>query len=187
MRSLALLPVPVIAALALAAAPAAAQSQGQMEAEPEPVRLTGMTLDHWRGASGALLRPTLRRTSFTGWRPGSDLALVIFPDGISVNPPGLVVGLQAGIAQPIHAGPATFLLKGGGTGLVAIGFQGGGTPLHLVPGLQVGLGLLLETDAKSTMRFDVTRHWYRSNGYWYEVLSFGIGFSAVRRRSDRSH
>ncbi len=160
----------------LGAGPLAAQ------APAEPVRLFGMTLDHWRGSSGALLRPTLRHTSYSRGRPGADLALVIFPDGISFSPPGLVLGLQAGVAHPVSAGSATLLLKGGGAGIVAAAIHSGGPGVHLVPGLQVGLGLLVEVDSKSTLRLDVTRHVYRSNGHSYPVLSFGVGFAGGRRR-----
>jgi hypothetical protein len=173
MRSLALLALLGV----LGAGPLVAQ------APAERVRLSGMTLDHWRGTSIAHLRPTLRLTSYSRRGPGADLALVIFPDGISFSPPALVLGLQAGLAQPVPLGPATLLLKGGGAGIVLGAISAEGPLLRLAPGLQAGLGLFVPVDSKSILRLDLTRHVYRSNGHSYDVLSFGIGFAGGRRRA----
>ena len=175
-RGVALALLPALAVLA--STPAAAQ------ARTESVRLTGMTLDHWSGAGQALLRPTLRLTKYSGRRPGADLAVAIFPDGISLNPPALVVGLQAGLAQPVPIGPGALLVKAGGAGIVAAGVQAEGGFFHLVPGIQAGLGALIPVDRKSTLRLDVTRHVYPSVGGSWALWSFGFGFAGGLRPSE---
>ena len=158
----------------LAMAPALAQGPG------ERVRLVGLTFDHWRGASGpALLRPTLRLTTYSRGGPGAEFALGTCPDGISIHPPGVVVGLQAGLAHPVHAGPVTFLLKAGGAGIAVAGILPDSRLFRLFPGLQAGLGLLLPVDRKTTLRLDVTRHRYSD---WRGGWSFGVGFSGGLRR-----
>jgi hypothetical protein len=169
----------VLQALALATGLTTAQAQ----TTPERTRLRGVTFDHWRGVAGpALLRPTFRLTTYRGRGPGADLALVFFPDGISIKPPVVTVGLQAGLAQPIVVGPAVLLLKAGGAGLASVGLLPDQRFFHLVPGVQVGMGLLLPVDNKSALRFDVTRHAYRTSFYRYRVWSFGVGFSGGLRR-----
>ena len=171
MRPIALL----LLCLHLPIAPALAQ-----EAPTGRVRLVGLTFDHWRGASGpALLRPTVRFTSYARHGPGVELAVVTFPDGISISPPGVVVGLQAGLAQPVHAGPATLLLKAGGAGIAVAGLLPDSRLFRLFPGFQAGLGVLLPVDRKTTLRLDVTRHRYTD---WGETWSFGFGFSGGLRR-----
>ena len=163
---------------------AAALTTAQAQTAPERTRLPGVTFDHWRGVSGpALLRPTLRLTTYRGGGPGTDFALVVFPDGISVKPPAVTVGFQAGLAQPIAAGPAVLLLKAGGAGLVSVGLLPDQHLFQLVPGVQAGMGLLVPVDRKSALRFDVTRHAYRTSYYRYSVWSFGVGFAAGLRRN----
>ena len=174
-RRIAFALVPALALLAATAAPAPAQARA------ESVRLTGMTLDHWSGAGPALLRPTLRLTKYSGRRPGADLALAIFPDAISFHPPALIVGLQAGLAQPVAIGPGALLVKVGGAGIVAAGVQAEGAFFHLVPGIHAGLGALIPVDRKSTLRLDVTRHVYRSAGASWALWSFGFGFAGGLR------
>jgi hypothetical protein len=174
-RRIAFALVSALALLAATAAPAPAQARA------ESVRLTGMTLDHWSGAGPALLRPTLRLTKYSGRRPGADLALAIFPDAISFHPPALVVGLQAGLAQPVAIGPGALLVKVGGAGIVAAGVQAEGAFFHLVPGIHAGLGALIPVDRKSTLRLDVTRHVYRAVGRSSVLWSFGFGFAGGLR------
>jgi hypothetical protein len=146
----------------------------------ESLRLRGVTLDHWSPEVGpALLRPTFRATSLTRGRVGSDFAVVMFPDGISLRPLFVAAGLQAGLAYRLAAEPASLLLKGGGAGIVAAGI--GGVP-HIVPGVHWGLGVLIPLDAKSLIRADLTRHLYISNGRMVGLWSFGIGFTAARKK-----
>jgi hypothetical protein len=168
----------------LTSALATAFNLADAQALPERTRLRGVTFDHWRGAAGpALLRPTLRFTTYTGRGPGADVALVIFPDGISIKPPILTIGLQAGLAQPLPVGPATLLLKAGGAGIATAGLLSDQRLLGLVPGVQAGLGLLIPVDRKSALRLDVTRHVYRTQSYGWRVWSFGVGFAAGLRRT----
>jgi hypothetical protein len=158
--------------LLLAAPAAAAQDR------PQTTGIAGLTLDHWRGAGGpALLRPTLRATKLPRGRPGLDLALVIFPDGISIFPPLLIVGLQAGLAQRVPVGPISLILKGGAAAIVAAGVPTEGALLHVISGVQGGFGLVLPVDRRSSLRLDVTRHVYTSMGYTTGVWSFGAGVS----------
>jgi hypothetical protein len=161
--------------LPLLTAPLAAQ-------EPAgSLRLRGITFDHWDGAGGAaLLRPTLRATNLTRGRLGSDFALVIFPDGISLRPPVLTVGLQAGLAYRIALGPVSLLPRGGGAAIVVAGV-GGEQMLHVIPGVQWGLGLLVPVDSKSLIRADLTRHLYTSDGRSAGFWSVGFGFAAPLR------
>jgi hypothetical protein len=157
---------------------ATALTTAQAQTAPERTRLPGVTFDHWRSVAGpALLRPTLRLTTYRGRGPGADLALVVFPDGISIKPPAVTLGLQAGLALPIAAGPALLLVKAGGAGLVSVGLLPEERLFHLVPGVQAGLGLLVPVDRKSALRFDVTRHAYRTSFYQNRVWSFGVGFA----------
>jgi hypothetical protein len=154
------------------------------QAGQDRTRLGGLTFDHWRGASSpaALLRPTLRLTTYAGGGPGADFALVFFPDGISIMPPILRLGFQAGLVQPVSAGPATLLLKAGGAGIATAGILSDLRFLHLIPGVQAGVGLLIPVDRKSTLRLDITRHWYRTGSYGVSVWSFGFGFAGGLRR-----
>lgn len=164
-------------AVALTAMPALAQTPTQQ------VRLVGFTFDHWRGASGpALLRPTLRFTTYSPRSPGAEFAAVIFPDGISIQPPGVLLGLQGGLTQPIAAGPVTFLPRAGAAAITALGLLADGDLIRVVPGVQAGLGILVPVDRKSTVRLDVTRHAYKSSYGSVGVWSFGFGFSAGLRR-----
>jgi hypothetical protein len=170
----------VLQTLALATALATAQAQ----TTPERTRLHGVTFDHWRGVAGpALLRPTLRLTTYRGKGPGVDLALVVFPDGISIKPPAVTVGLQAGLAQPIVVGPAILLLKAGGAGLTSVGLLPDQHLFQFVPGVQAGMGLLVPVDRKSALRFEVTRHAYRTSFNPPGVWSFGVGFTGGVRRN----
>ena len=163
--------VVVLLSLALAA-PTLAQSPAGR------TKLVGLTLDHWRGSAGpALLRPTLRLTTYPERGPGADLALVFFPDAFSLHPLLLTVGPQAGLALPVRAGPVTRLLKGGAAGIASAGLLFEGGHFRLIPGAQAGLGLLLPVDSKSTVRLDVTRHVYQSSGFRLGVWSFGFGFA----------
>ena len=162
---------------------ASAFTQAHAQARPERTRLNGVTFDHWRGAMGpALLRSTLRLTTYAGRGPGADLALVVFPDGISIKPPILRVGLQAGLAQPVSVGPATLLPKAGVAAIVSAGLLSDNRFLQLLPGMQAGLGLLIPVDRKSALRLDVTRHRYRTSSFGQSVWSLGVGFAAGRRR-----
>ena len=163
------------ALLPLLTAPLAAQ-------EPAgSLRLRGMTFDHWDGAGGAaLLRPTLRATNLTRGSLGSDFALVMFPDGISLRPLVVTVGLQAGLAYRVAVGPVSLLPKGGGAAIVVAG-SGGEQLLHIIPGVQWGLGLLVPVDARSLLRADLTWHLYTSNSRTVGFWSVGFGFAAPRR------
>ena len=171
-----------LALLLLCATPMVTPARAQT---PEPrIRIIGLTFDHWAGDFGAaVLRPTFRLTTYTRKGPGVEFAAVMFPDGISLQPPGLAFGVQAGLAQPVTAGPATFLLKAGGAGIAVAGILADGKLFQLVPGVQAGLGILLPVDRKSTLRLDVTRHVYQPFGARSGVWSFGVGVAggAVRR------
>jgi len=149
-----------------------------------PLRLRGITFDHWDGAGGAaFLRPTLRATNLTRGPLGSDFALVMFPDGISFRPPVITVGLQAGLAYRIGVGPVSLLPRVGGAAIVVAGV-GGEQLLHVVPGVQWGLGLLVPVDAKSLVRVDLTRHLYTSDGRTAGFWSVGFGFAAPRKQRE---
>jgi hypothetical protein len=106
----------------------------------------------------------------------------MFPDGISFDPPALAVGLQAGVTQPVRAGPLTLLPRVGAAGIAFAGILGDRL-FHLVPGIQAGLGLLIPVDQKSTLRLDVTRHRYSRDGYRESGWSFGFGVAGGTRRS----
>jgi hypothetical protein len=106
---------------------------------------------------------------------------VIFPDGISIHPPGVVLGLQAGLTQPIALGPVTFLPRGGAAALTAVGLLADNDLIRIVPGVQAGLGMLIPVDRKSSVRLDVTRHVYRSSYGNLGVWSFGFGVSGALR------
>ncbi len=147
---------------------------------PPTLRLRGITFDHWDAVGSALLRPTLRATNLAGGRIGPDFALTLFPDGISLRPPILTAGIQAGAALRVAAGPASLLLKGGGAGIVSAGLTGDRL-VHLIPGLHWGLSLLLPLDAKSQVHVDFTRHLYVREGLNTGMWSIGFGFAAPRR------
>lgn len=168
----------LLAVSALTSMPAPAQSS------PQRVKLLGFTLDHWRGASGpALLRPTLRFTTYSPRRPGAEFAAVIFPDGISLQPPGMVLSLQGGLTQPIAVGPVTFLPRAGAAAITAFGLLANGDLIRILPGVQAGLGMLIPVDRKSCVRLDVTRHVYKSSYTNLGVWSFGFGVSGALRGS----
>ena len=158
----------------LLTAPVAAQDSAESR------RLRGVTLDHWGpGVGTAVLRPTFRATKLSRGRVGSDFALVMFPDGISLRPLFLAAGLQAGFAYRLVPEPASVLLKGGGAGIAAVG--AGALP-RVIPGVHVGLGLLVPLDARSLIRADLTRHFYTTNGHTLGLWSLGIGFTAARKK-----
>jgi hypothetical protein len=158
--------------LSMVAVPAAAQDQ------PRPAGIAGMTLDHWEGAGGpARFRPTLRLTKLPRGRPGLDLALTIFPDGISIFPPMLIVGLQGGLAQRLPLGKMSLLVKGGAAAIVAGGLSTEDRFVHVVPGVQAGLGALVPIDRRSSIRLDLTRHVYVTPFNTAGVWSFGFGVS----------
>ena len=169
--------LPVVLLSAALAAPAL--SQGPRE----PTRLVGLTFDHWQGTGGsALFRPTLRLTRYPARGPGLDLALAAFPDGIWPYPFLLTLGPQAGVVVPVHVGPVTLLAKGGVAGILTVGPLPGDRMLHLLPGAQAGLGLLIAVDQRSSIRLDVTRHVYRSFDHRAAPWSFGLGVTGGRRR-----
>lgn len=163
--------------LALPSVPALAQGP------PPRIKLVGFTFDHWRGASGpALLRPTLRLTTYTPGRPGIELAAVIFPDGISIQPPAVALGLQVGLTQAVGVGPVTLLPRAGAAAITTVGLLSGSDLIRILPGGQAGLGMLIPVDLKSSVRLDVTRHVYRSSSGDSGVWSFGFGISGRPRR-----
>lgn len=169
MRHLTLLPL--LLALTSATAPA--------QAPPQRAKLVGFTLDHWRGAEGpALLRPTVRFTTYPRRGPGAEFAAVVFPDGISVHPPAVLFGLQAGLTQPLAAGPVTLLPRAGAAAITALGLLSDSDLIRIVPGVQAGLGILVPVDRRSSIRLDLTRHAYRSSYGNFRVWSFGVGVSA---------
>jgi hypothetical protein len=172
-------PLPLLLlAVALTPVPAISQTPAQR------VKLVAFTFDHWRGATGpALLRPTLRFTTYSPRGPGAEFAAVVFPDGISIQPPGVLLGLQGGVVQPITVGPVTLLPRAGGAALTALGLLADSKLIHIVPGVQAGLGVLIPVDRKSTLRLDVTRHVYRSSYDDLRVWSFGFGISGGLRRT----
>jgi hypothetical protein len=146
----------------------------------EPVRLRGITFDHWgRGVGPAPIRPTFRATNLSRGRLGSDFALALFPDGISVRPPFVTVGLQAGLVHRIAVGPVSVLPKGGAAAIVVAG-AGGDQRLHVAPGMHWGLGLLIPLQAKAQLRVDLTRHLYTNTGRTTGLWSVGFGFAATR-------
>jgi hypothetical protein len=165
----------LLAVFALTSIPALAQSS------PQRVKLLGFTLDHWRGSGPALLRPTLRFTTYSSRRPGAEFAAAVFPDGISLQPPGMVLGLQGGLTQPIFVGPVTFLPKAGAAAITAFGLLANGDLIRIIPGAQAGLGMLIPVDRKSRVRLDVTRHVYQSSNTNLGVWSFGFGVSGALR------
>jgi hypothetical protein len=169
---------PLLLALALTSPPALAQTS------PHQVKLVGLTFDHWRGASGpALLRPTFRLAMFSRRGPGAEFAVVVFPDGISIVPPGVLLGLQGGVAQPVAVGPVTFLPRAGAAALTAVGLLADGRFVRIFPGVQAGLGILIPVDRKSVLRLDLTRHVYDSSYDNVRVWSFGFGVSGGLRRA----
>ena len=169
----------LLLAVALWSTPLLAQTPAQR------VKLISLTFDHWRGwASGpSLLRPTLRLTMYSHRRPGFELAAVVFPDGISIKPPGLLLDLQAGLVQPLAAGPVTFLPRVGPAAITAVGLLYDNDLIRIAPGIQAGLGILIPVDRKSTVRLDVTRHVYDSSYERFGVWSFGFGVSSGHRRA----
>ena len=166
--------------LPLLTAPLAAQEPAGL------LRLRGLTLDHWGGAGGAaLLRPTLRANNLTQGQMGSDFALVMFPDGMSFWPPVVTVGLQAGLACRIAVGPVSLLPRGGGAAIVVAGVGGEEQQLHVVPGVQWGVGLLIPLDGKTQLRADLTRHLYVSNSHSVGFWSVGVGLVAALKSVKR--
>jgi hypothetical protein len=158
--------------LSVVAAPAAAQDP------PRPAGIAGMTLDHWEGAGGpARFRPTLRLTRLPRGRPGLDLALTIFPDGISIFPPMLIVGLQGGLAQRIPLGKISLLVKGGAATIAAGGLTREDRFVLVIPGVQAGLGMLVPMDRRSSIQLDLTRHIYHMQVNTTSIWSFGFGVS----------
>jgi hypothetical protein len=148
-----------------------------MAPEAPSVRRRGLTLDHWTGAAGpAILRPTYRHTDLPIGRPGLDRAVAMFPDGMSLRPPLVTADVQIGLAQQIHLGPVSLLLKGGGAALVSAGLLGDRL-LRVIPGVHAGLGLLLPVDARSMLRADLTRHVYTSDGRTVAMWSVGAGLA----------
>ncbi|HUQ15444.1 MAG TPA: hypothetical protein VM094_05280 [Gemmatimonadales bacterium] len=105
---------------------------------------------------------------------------MLFPDGISLRPLVVTAGLQAGLAYRVAVGPVSLLPKGGGAAIV-VAASGGEQLLHIIPGVQWGLGLLVPVDAKSLVRVDLTRHLYTSNSRTVGFWSVGFGFAAPRR------
>jgi hypothetical protein len=167
----------LLLAVTLTPSPAVAQTPAQR------VKLIGLTFDHWSGASSpALLRPTLRFTTYSPRGPGAEFAAVVFPDGISIQPPALLLGLQGGVVQPITVGPVTFLPRAGGAALTLMGLLADKL-IHIVPGVQAGLGVLIPVDRKSTLRLDVTRHVYHSSYDDIGVWSLGFGVTGGLRRT----
>ena len=157
--------------LAVTSVPALAQT-------PQRVKLIALTFDHWQGAAGpALLRPTLRFTTYASRRSGGEFAVAIFPDGISIKPPGAVLGLQGGLTHPLAVGPVTLLPRAGAAAMTALGLLADNDLIRIIPGVQAGLGVLIPVDRKSCIRLDLTRHVYRSGSARVGVWSFGFGVS----------
>ena len=122
----------------------------------------------------------MRATNLIEGRLGPDLALALFPDAISFLPPAAAVGLQAALAYRVAVGPVSLLPKAGAAGIL-LAQMGGERPLHLIPGVQCGLGLLFRLDAKSLFRADLTRHLYLPEGRNVGLWSIGFGFAVPRR------
>ena len=103
----------------------------------------------------------------------SEFAFSLFPRFLLARQ--LVTNLDVGGALNLSFPRATLLLRGGASGLFALG--GGSAAL---PGLHYGASLLIKVDDKSAFRFDLVRRvFYSSDRTATPSLTIGAGITVL--------
>lgn len=133
----------------------------------------GASLERFGSLDTGPVAFTFRRSRLTNAGPAEDLAVRLFPVGLSEGI--LVLGAEAGLMQAVAVGPIAFFVKGGASVLAALGPPGA----DLVPGLEAGAGTLIRLERRAALRVDITRHSFYTNGEHYGVWSFGVGLSVL--------
>jgi hypothetical protein len=103
----------------------------------------------------------------------SEFAFSIFPRFLLVRQ--LVTNIDVGAAFNVTVPHAALLIRGGASGLFALG--GGSVAL---PGVHIGASLLIKVDEKSAFRFDVIRRvFYSPDRTGTPSLTVGAGFTVL--------
>lgn len=103
----------------------------------------------------------------------SEFAVSIFPRFLLARQ--LVTNLDVGAAFNVTVPHAALLIRGGASGLFALG--GGSAAL---PGVHLGASLLIKVDEKSAFRFDVIRRvFYTPDRTGTPSLTIGAGFTVL--------
>jgi hypothetical protein len=133
----------------------------------------GIAFERFGGPSEGPVAFTFRRSRLTGGGPAEDLAVRLFPAGLSEGV--AVIGLDAGLMQSVGVDPVALFVKGGASVITYLSPHGG----DLVPGLEAGFGALVRLERRGALRLDVTRHSFYRGGEHYGVWSFGLGLSVL--------
>jgi len=157
--------------LACSAGTLAGQSAARQSFGVGPV--LGLSLERFGSPNEGPAAFTFRRSRLTGAGPAEDLAVRLFPAGLSEG--AAVVGLDAGLMQTVTLGPVALFVKGGASAITYLSPR----EAELLPGLEAGLGALLRVDRHGAFRVDVTRHSFYRGGEHYGIWSFGLGFSVL--------
>ena len=158
----------------LLAGPGALTAQGSSAWLPAG-RAIGVTVDRFVVDDFGILAGTFHISSLKPNHFTPEFAISIFPQAFAAMV--FVTNLDVGGAINIPLPQSTLLLRGGLSGLFALG--GGGAAA--VPGVHYGASLLVKIAGKDGLRFDVVarRAVYPHYGVSPAFVSVGVGFTSI--------
>lgn len=169
--------LPMFAALGFCVPVTTLQAQGSDAHLPSGTAL-GITVDRFIIASEYSYTSATLHVSWL--RPNKltpEFGLSVFPGVLAEG--FLITGVDVGAAFNVALPDATLLLRGGASGLFALGQGGAGA----LPAVHYGASLLFRIAERGAIRFDVLRRVYLVPIEGSEpTLSLGIGFSTLPRR-----
>lgn len=135
----------------------------------------GVTVDRFEVEDFSLLAGTFHMTTLKPNNLTPEFAISVFPQAFAARV--LVTNVDIGGAINLPLPRATLLLRGGVSGLFALGNGGGGA----LPGVHYGASLLVKIAGRDGVRFDVIarRAVIPSYGISPAYLSFGIGITSL--------
>jgi hypothetical protein len=158
-----------------AAIPSPAHSQGRVARLPEGLALGGaMELFRYE-EEGSITAFAFHLSHLKHNALGVEAGVGLFLQYLQAR--ALVMSPDVGIGYNISLPAVTVLLRGGGSGIAALG-QGGA---QFLPGAHLGGAVLLQVDRRAALRFDLLRRWYLVGDETEPFWSFALGFAILRR------
>ena len=152
--------------------PALAQESGGPRLPAGPA--FGVTMDRFDvGRESGHIAATVHVSGLKPNQLSSEFAVSVFPRFLLARV--LVTNLDVGANFNLSFPRATLLIRGGASGLFALG--GGAVAL---PGLHLGASLLIKADERGAFRLDlIHRTFYRQDGVAVPSLTIGAGFTLL--------
>jgi hypothetical protein len=163
-----------VAGLSLVIMARPVQAQGNDASIPAGSAV-GVTVDRFYfGPGNHFYAATVHISALKPNNLSSEFAIALFPQALAARVILTNIDVGGAINIPIHR--ATLLLRGGGSGLFALG---AGARLAL-PAAHYGASLLIKTGEKDGIRLDVLRRvYFRQYEDSYPSLTIGVGFTSL--------